>query len=359
LGSFDIVQFDTFVNVYEIEIDDDNIGTSSGNGDRLINPGESIELGVSLKNFGLSTANTISAIITSDSEGITITDNTEDYGDIESGSSSYSSDDFDFSILPSVLGGAEIELDILIEDGSENEWNDKIYLVVEGPNLYANNYSIIDGNNGILDPDETAELIVTIENVGTVSADEINGILSCSDDRIIIEDSLGYFGTISSGGQGTNNYDTFEVTANADIIPGSQFILNLHLYNTEGYDDTVNFILEVGEVYVTDPLGPDECGYYCYDDGDIGYDLAPVYNWIEIDPNYGGPGTIIPLYDFGDMGDIENIDLPFFLRFYGNNYTTITVCSNGWITPGETDIRSFMNWSIPGPLGPSPIIAPF
>ncbi|MCK4695978.1 MAG: hypothetical protein KAT74_09455, partial [Candidatus Cloacimonetes bacterium] len=359
LGSFDIVQYDVFVNVYEIEIDDDNIGTSSGNGDELINPGESIELEVSLKNFGLSTANTISAIITSDSEGITITDDTEDYGDIASGSSSYSSDDFDFSVLPSVLGGTEIELDILIEDGSGNEWNDKIYLVVEGPNLYANNYSIIDGNNGILDPDETAELIVTIENVGNVSADEINGILSCSDDRIIIEDSVGYFGTISSGGQGTNNYDTFEVTANADIIPGSQFILNLSLYNTEGYDDTANFILEVGEVYVTDPLGPDECGYYCYDDGDIGYDLVPDYNWIEIDPNYGGPGTIITLYDFGDMGDIENIDLPFVLRFYGNNYTTITVCSNGWLTPGETEIRSFMNWHIPGPLGPSPIIAPF
>jgi hypothetical protein len=122
---------------------------------------------------------------------------------------------------------------------------------------------------------------------------------------------------------------------------------------------TANFILEVGEVYVTDPLGPDECGYYCYDDGDIGYDLVPDYNWIEIDPNYGGPGTIITLYDFGDMGDIENIDLPFVLRFYGNNYTTITVCSNGWLTPGETEIRSFMNWHIPGPLGPSPIIAPF
>jgi hypothetical protein len=235
LGSFDIVQYDVFVNVYEIEIDDDNIGTSSGNGDELINPGESIELEVSLKNFGLSTANTISAIITSDSEGITITDDTEDYGDIASGSSSYSSDDFDFSVLPSVLGGTEIELDILIEDGSGNEWNDKIYLVVEGPNLYANNYSIIDGNNGILDPDETAELIVTIENVGNVSADEINGILSCSDDRIIIEDSVGYFGTISSGGQGTNDTNPFVVTANEQIISGTQIPFNLHLHNTEGY----------------------------------------------------------------------------------------------------------------------------
>jgi hypothetical protein len=162
-----------------------------------------------------------------------------------------------------------------------------------------------------------------------------------------------------SGGQGTNDTNPFVVTANEQIISGTQIPFNLHLHNTEGYDDTANFILEVGEVTVADPLGPDECGYYCYDDGDIGYDLAPDYNWIEIDPNYGGPGTIITLYDFGDMGDIENIDLPFLLRFYGNNYTTITVCSNGWIAPGSTDQMSFMNWSIPGPLGPSPMIAPF
>jgi len=37
----------------------------------------------------------------------------------------------------------------------------------------------------------------------------------------------------------------------------------------------------------------------------------------------------------------------------------ITVCSNGWLVPGGTEMKSFMNWSIPGPLGPSPMIAPF
>ncbi|MBC8526731.1 MAG: choice-of-anchor D domain-containing protein, partial [Candidatus Cloacimonetes bacterium] len=359
LGSFDIVQEDIFVNVFEIEIDDDDVGTSSGNGDGIINPGEDIELNVSLKNYGTQTANSVSAGISSESEFITITDETEHYGDIASGSSAYPSDDFDFSVSPDALGGVEIQLNIFIEDGSGNEWNDIIYLVVEGPNLYANNYSVIDGNNGILDQGETAELIVTIENVGTVSTNGINGILSCSDDRIIIEDSVGCFGTIPAGEQTSNTSNPFEVTANANVIPGSQYFLDLYLYNTDGYDNTSNFILEVGEVTVTDPLGPDEYGYYCYDDGDTDYDLAPEYSWIEIDPNYGGSGTVIPLYDNGDMGDIEDIDLPFVLRFYDYNYTTLTVCSNGWLTPGETEIRSFMNWHIPGPLGPSPIIAPF
>jgi len=359
LGIFDIVQNDVFVNVLEIVIDDDNIGSSSGNGDNIINPGENIEVDISLMNFGSVTATEITATIASDSDFITITDNIEYYGNIPAGTSLYSSDDFDFTVDSNVLGGSELIIDISIVDINNNEWNDKIYLNIEGANLQPVSYSIIDGNNSVLDPGETSELTVTIENIGTVSSDQVSGFLSCSNNQITIIDPVGYFGNISPGNQLTNDIDRFIISANQEIIPGTQFTLELRLYNTAGYDNIVSFTLEVGEVIVTDPLGPDEYGYYCYDDGDIGYDLAPSYDWVEIDPNYGGSGTIIPLYDNGDMGDIENIDLPFILRFYGNNYTTITICSNGWITPGSTDQMSFMNWTIPGPLGPSPIIAPF
>ncbi len=359
LGTFNIVQNDVFVNVFEIEIDDDNFGSSSGNGDNIINPGEEIEFNVSLKNFGSVTANSITASITSDNNFITITDNTEYYGAIPAGVSTFSSDDFDFIVSQNILGGSEIIIDILIQDIDNNEWTDKIYLTIEGPYLQPISYSIIDGNNSILDPGETAELTVTIENVGTVSSNEVFGILTSSNSDIIIDDPNGYFGNISPGSQMTNNSDRFVISADQEVIPGSQFAMELQLYNADGYDNTVSFILEVGDVLITDPLGPDTFGYYCYDDGDIGYDLAPVYDWIEIDPNYGGSGTVITLYDYGDMGDIENIDLPFVLRFYGKNYTTITVCSNGWIAPGSTGQMSFMNWHIPGPLGPSPIIAPF
>ncbi len=42
-----------------------------------------------------------------------------------------------------------------------------------------------------------------------------------------------------------------------------------------------------------------------------------------------------------------------------NSYSQITVCSNGFLSPGITEQYSYMNWHIPGPLGPSPMIAPF
>ena len=359
LGSFEILQGDTFVNVLEVEIDDDNSGSSSGNDDGNINPGENIELNVNLQNYGTIAANSVSATITSENEFITITDNTEDYGNIDAGSSSFSADDFDISIHPDVLGGTEIKIDIQIVDGSGNEWNDIIYLNVEGAYLDVSSSTVFDNDNNILDPGETAEISLTISNLGSVDANDIYGTISCSNSDIIIDDAEGYFGNIEAGEEVSNNENRFEITANTNIYPGTQIIFEVQLYNIDGYDNLSTFIFEIGEVLITDPLGPDEYGYYCFDDEDTGYYNAPEYQWIEIDPDYGGQGTVIQLFDQGNEGDTEILDLPVNFRFYGDNYSDLTVCSNGWISPGITDNNSFMNWQIPGPLGPSPLIAPF
>ena len=355
LGGFDVGEVDRFVNVFDVIIDDDNTGTSSGNNDGVINPGESIELNVSLKNFGTQTANSVTATITTDNTFVTITDNTEDFGSIAAGSSAYCTDDFDISIAEYVLGGTELRLDIVIEDNIGNTWNDIIFLVVEGANLDAIDYTIEDAN-GYLDPGETAEMNVTLQNNGLVTADAVYGELISTDSRVTVSDGDGYFGTIiSEGGQGSNTSDTFEVIAGTQLIVGMQVMMELHLYNADGYDSTVYFLLGIGEVSITDPVGPDTYGYFCYDDEDIDYLSVPTYNWIEINTI----GTNLNLYDPGDDGDIETFDLPITFRMYGEEYDTATVCSNGWIAPGGSTQGSFMNSPIPGPQGPSPMIAPF
>jgi hypothetical protein len=360
LGNFDIGNAERFVNVFEVNIDDDTSGSSAGNGDGIVNPGENIELGVSLKNFGTSTVNSVTATIFTQDDFITITDATEDYGNIAPGASVYSSDDFDFSVDNNVLGGTEIKLDILIEDALANQWTDVIYILVEGANLYAIDYTVIGDPNGILDPGETVELEVTLENIGTVAVNGISGILSSPNNYIVIDDADGYFGDISAGGQASNSSNRFIVTANAQVIPGSQFTLELELNNAQGYNNTISFPINIGTVSITDPVGPDAYGYYCYDDGDIDYYNVPVYDWVEINPALGGSGTNLNIYAGGNTGDVEDItNLPITFRFYGEEYNSLTVCSNGWIAPGHTDMASFMNWNIPGPLGPSPMIAPF
>ena len=119
--------------------------------------------------------------------------------------------------------------------------------------------------------------------------------------------------------------------------------------------------MQIGVASVTDPVGPDSHGYYIYDNEDIDYTLAPVYNWIEIDDREGGPGThLSALSDAGDNGDdVQVVNLPFTFTFYGQDYDQISICSNGWISMGSTDMESFRNYTIPGVGGPRSMIAVF
>ncbi|MCF7794700.1 MAG: carboxypeptidase regulatory-like domain-containing protein, partial [Candidatus Cloacimonetes bacterium] len=355
LGSFDVGQLDRFVNIFDHQIDDDNNGTSTGNNDGVINPGETIELVVGLENYGTTAANNVTATISSDDDYITISDAAEDYGNISAGATSFSADDFDFSVDADVIGGMEVHLTFMIEDNMGNTWYDYLSLVVEGASLVVTDYDLPGNTNGIWEPGETTNLSLTIENPGTVAANDVYGILSLDDDWFTINTNDVPFGTVNAGGQTSNNTTPFEVTAASTVLPGSQFSGEVLLYNAAGYTNSTSFMITVGEATITDPLGPDAYGYYCYDDGDVNYYNVPEYNWIDT-----STGTQLSLNDPGETGDTDDIsNLPITFKFYGIEYNSLTVSSNGWIAPGQSASTSFMNWQIPGPQGPSPMIAPF
>ncbi len=358
LGSITIGQAQSYVDVYDFTIDDDTNGASMGNNNGMVNPGETIQMPINLKNFGLSSVVGVTATLSTTNPAITISDDAETFGTIAPGTSASSQDAFVFSVDGSLLGGTVLDFDLLIQDSAANAWNTKIYVDTYGAYLSATDYTVIGGNN-ILDPGDTVQMTVTLQNVGTVAISAVTGTLISNDTAITIDDADGYFTNILPGAYGTNTVNTFEITANAQIIPGTQFVLDLQLTDDLGYNDTVPLQIEVGEVSITDPLGPDAYGYYCYDDGDVSYIKAPTYNWAEIAPSQGGAGQVLSMNDTGDQGVIQHVDLPFNLQFYGENYDEMTICSNGWMSPGDTDNRSYMNWIIPGAGGPSPIIAPF
>ena len=128
-----------------------------------------------------------------------------------------------------------------------------------------------------------------------------------------------------------------------------------------GYTSNSVLEIQIGTPTVYDPVGPDAHGYYIYDSGDINYVLSPSYNWVEVDSRYGGEGTYLSsLSDNGNNSDdVETINLPFMFTMYGLEYNQVSICSNGWISMGDTDMESFRNYQVPGVGGPSPMIAVF
>jgi len=349
-----IEQVDYFVDISEVSYDD-----AAGNGNGIINPGETVDVMVTLANTGNMALSGVTASAECSNDLVTVLSDEITFGDIAAGGTATGAAGFEIEVAAAFQGGVDIRMDITINDSDDNEWTTWLMAPVEAPNLYASSFSI-DGD-GVIDPGETEEIYFTLTNNGNLGADDVSGLLMCNNLRITIVDSIGSFGNIAGGGTGNNATNRFTVTASASILPGTYIPFILNLTSPDGYDGYVTINVPIGEAGLTDPYGPDEYGYWCYDDGDVDYDKCPEYDWIEADPSFGGDGTGLSISAGGGTGDYEMFDLPadFSFVYYGEEYDEICICSNGWIAPGYHETGNFMNYQIPGPQGPSPMIAIF
>lgn len=360
LATIRVVSENVYVGYFSHGIDDDSSGSSSGNGDSVVNPGETIELSVQLKNFGSQTASSVTATLACEDPYVTIMDASESFGTIGGGSTAWSSDDFDLQIDPECPHGRLIRLSVDVSSGGDY-WHSMIDLPVVSADLVATGVTLHNaGGNGIWDPDETIDLGVKIRNDGGASATSVTGILSSQSSKISIIDGSGSWGTISIGGQAENTSNLFTLRAASDTYEGFLAPFELVTTYSGGLNDTTTFTVPVGDVSTDDPVGPDSYGYHAFDNTDTSYPEAPDYAWIEIDPSYGGSGSEIPLSDYGTYQDDSIvIDLPFQFYYYGEAFTKATVCSNGWIAMGSTYLTQYRNWALPAAGGPDGILAVF
>lgn len=356
--SLDAVQGSYLLQISEFQINDDNSIDTNGNNDGLLNPGEVVELPLRLKNFGTSSTSGISATLSTVSREIDILTASSSFSAIGAGAEAWSNSNYLISVSNLAQDGDVIPVVCTISDGLGNVWEDQILLQIVASDLQINGYVIESSGSRTLEPGQSGTMHVILKNAGSITATGLTATISCSDARISITDNSGTFSDIAAGSTGQNSVNTFQLTADSQIYSGEMIQFKMPI-SGDNLSKILTFFIEFGQVEVFDPLGPDSYGYTCIDDGDAEYELAPVYNWIEIDPNYGGSGTNLGLSDPGNTGDVELVTLPFNFRFYGVSYNEITVCSNGWVVLGETEQTSFMNRLIPGSLGPNPLIAPF
>lgn len=158
---------------------------------------------------------------------------------------------------------------------------------------------------------------------------------------------------LSNWGAGETRAFTFNIQLANDCYEGRNLPLIFTITGTPEYSINCSYALTAGTPSANDPTGPCEYGYFAYDSFDVGYAQKPTYEWIEVDPDDGGQGTVYSVQDDGS----RVIDLPFTFKYYGQNYNQITVCSNGWLSFGATDMQDFYNCYIPAALGPKAMVA--
>lgn len=359
LANINVVANTDLVTHITAAVDDDGAGTSNGNDNGEINPSESIELAVELQNHGGTDHTNITGTLSSNDPFVTITDSDETYGSIDAGNTQWGGDDFDFSVDPGCPDGHVLAFDLAV-DADLGSWASLIEKTVVSYALVQEDETIVDGGDGKLDPGETADLRVLLRNNGGFPGYNLTGTLVSESPYITVNDDQGDFGTAAIDGTAENTVDVFNVTADPSTYDGMLVSFSLYMMSGGGILDTVSVSFPIGSVSSVDPVGPDGYGYLAFDDIDVGYGEAPTYSWIELDPTYGGDGTEIVMSDTGEYQDETDVlEMPFTFQYYGESFDTASVCSNGWIAMGATDLVAYRNWTIPGAGGPRGMIAPF
>ena len=118
-------------------------------------------------------------------------------------------------------------------------------------------------------------------------------------------------------------------------------------YNTT-FADKIDLQNPYNPPVLADWGGPDMYGYLWYDSDEVG---GPTYSWVDI----SSIGTPVGLDD--DSTSIP-IDIGFDFDFYGNTFSTVRVCSNGWVTFTSTS-HAYNNTEIPNSSEPNNLLAVF
>ncbi|MCX6640292.1 MAG: C25 family cysteine peptidase [bacterium] len=360
VDSLNVIQAGVTVGYVSSTIDDDNSGSSSGDGDGRINPGETVQIPSVFKNYGTTTTATgISAVATVNDPYATLVNGTVTFPNLAPGVTGNSIGDFVVQIAPGCPADHPVRLN-LATTSNQGTWNGLIDLTVYSYKLQVLN-ATASGADTLLGPGETANFSMSVKNVGDKNAASLTANITSLSNYVTVNDNIASFGTINIGATGNCASNPFNLTAAANTPPGQKAHLKVVFSSSTGATQTDTITIQLGPKTQADPQGPDEYGYYCFDDTDFSYSQRPAYSWVEIDPDYGGSGNMQPLYDSGENQDASiNVNLGFTFRYYGEDVTQITVCSNGWIsTYPNTSYTDFRNYPIPGAIGPRGMIAPF
>ncbi len=149
-----------------------------------------------------------------------------------------------------------------------------------GAYLVIDDYTVNAGEDDIIEFGETVDLSITIENVGSEQANDVNMILNIDDDYITFTDASEFIGNIAVGEVITlENAFSFDVS---NAVP-DEYPINIDAVMTEGWRDSWNgnidliayapivgfnsFTIEDGDNFVLDPGETADLSVSLYNEG--------------------------------------------------------------------------------------------
>lgn len=322
--------------------------------------GSVLSIPISLTNNHYSLLMNVTASLSSSSEYVTITNDSVSIGNMLIEQTLSSLQNVEFNISEQCPQNENLAFALTLQGTFDDEiisYTIHFQTVESGPSIEVAGYQL--GIDNVLLPGEISNFTIKLKNSGVTAATGVSATVYSYNPDITLSQTTQTFTTINSGFTVTNSIP-YIIEANQSIYSGSSVVVMVNVSYNNGASQLIPLTIRIGTTNTSEMTGPDSYGYFCVSNSD-NHPLAKPYNWIEVNPVMGGLGTTINITDSNleGSGSWYTINMPFTFKYYGVNYSQITVCSNGFIMPGNQGSQEWMNWKIPGPMVPRPIIAPF
>lgn len=223
------------------------INDAAGNGNGLLDYGESALLNLTLENQGDTPASDVTVTISTDNPYITVTDNEESYGDFSPGALVTVDNAFAFSAQNNIPDNEQIIFILTATDANDSTYTSEFIIESHAPafktGLITVNETTGNGNNK-LDPNETATIGISTINTGDYKAYDVTGQLTTSSPYITITNPIVHWDSIRPG-------PMYSVVPVFDIItapetPVGHYAEFTYQVNSEYHSMTKQFSLPVG-----------------------------------------------------------------------------------------------------------------
>ena len=224
----------------------------NGNFDGTVDFGETVDMFLSVTNVGVDDAYDVAGIVTTDDPLVNMVDSEVTFGYIASDETVTSLDEFIFMVSDDTEDGHVIAFSVVITGtdgtGAELEWEMNFSVNVEAPVLSFVSYSLEGaGSDGIFDPGETVEIVVTLANDGAEGATSVMAEIEESSNYITVDDGSSYMASVASGGTADNSASPFIVSASPNTPVGTEVIFALTVTAQNNYTIEETFSLIIGQ----------------------------------------------------------------------------------------------------------------
>ena len=231
-GRVDVLAAINVLNSGPLSIESFAVNDGQGNNDGNLNAGESVTLDLTLLNDSDVALDGATVVLSTESEYVTITDGSATLPHFNAGQTQTIDDIFAFTLSDNALGKRTVQFSVEAFADGESLGIMRLSVMVYGPVFNFVEVTVLNDNNSnnSLEAGETANLHVTISNIGNDIATSVVGTLSTAYPYLVINSNGKSFGDMEVDGQASADFnvslsnaapDGYTIDFSLDLVDGN------------------------------------------------------------------------------------------------------------------------------------------